>query len=112
MAVTKELIKAIPYESGGNVNTWELEMLYKQGTPDTADYYELDFRTEVSATEPAGEGTVTNFTPKPKGNFTLVELTALCPTSKWDISFDLQYDNIITNPITVDISDESFSVPT
>ena len=111
MAVTKELITAIPYEIGGNVNTWELEMLYKQGTPDTADYYELDFRIVVGATEPHPEETVTNFTPKPKGNFTLVELTALCPTSKWDSSFDLQYDQVITNPITVDTSDESFVVP-
>ncbi len=112
MAVTKELIKAVPYESGINTNTWELEMLYKQGTPDTVDYYELYFRIVVEATESHPEGNVTNFTPKPKGNFTLAELTALCPTSKWDTSFDLQYDNVITNPITVDMPDEGFSVPT
>ena len=107
MAVTKELITAIPYESGDNVNTWELEMLYKQGTPDTADYYELDFRIVVGATS----GDVTNFTPKPKGNFTLAELTALCPTSKWDSSFDLQYDQVITNPLTMDSPDDSFVIP-
>ena len=108
MAVTKELITAIPYESGGDVNTWELEMLYKQGTPDTADYYELDFRIVIGATA----GDITNFTPKPKGNFTLAELTALCPISKWDSSFDLQYDQVITSPLTVDTSDESFVIPT
>jgi len=108
MAVTKELITTIPYESGGSVNAWELKMLYKQGTPDTADYYELDFKIIVGA----AVGDVTNFTPKPKGNFTLAELTALCPTSKWDISFDLQYDQVITNPLTTDSADESFSVPT
>ena len=122
MAVTKELITAIPYESGSNVNTWELDMLYKQGDtsidPETketiyaANYYELDFRSVVKATEYYPEGNVTNFTPKPKGDFTLAELTALCPTSKLDGIFTQQYNKVITSHPTVETPDKDFEIPT
>ena len=132
MAVTKTLIKAIPYENSSNeVERWELTMLYKQGDtsidPETeeiiyaANYFDVDYSIIVHATEPlitgSNEGvhtfiTVTNFTELDKTAWSLANLIALCPTTKWDTLFDRQYDSLITNPPEVCVPDKDFEIPT
>ena len=121
MAITKTLIEAIPYEDASNqVEHWNLTMKYKQGTEGQADYYENNYSTTVHATESvfvsSDEGvptftTITNFTELDKSAWSLVELTALCPTTQWDSIFDSQYDSVITNPPDVCVPDESFVIP-
>ena len=122
MAITKTLIEAIPYEDASNqVEHWNLTMKYKQGTEGQADYFEASYFTSVHATESvfvsSDEGvptftTTTNFTELDKSAWSLVELTALCPTTQWDSIFDSQYDSVITNPPDVCVPDDSFTVPT
>ena len=121
MAITKTLIKAIPYEDASNqVEHWNLTMKYSQGTEGNADYYESSFNTTVYATEPvlasSDEGvstftTTTNFTELDKTAWSLAELTALCPTTQWDAVFASQYDSVITSPRAKGVPDDSFVIP-
>ena len=121
MAITKTLIEAIPRENSSNeVERWELEMKYSQGTEGTADYYESRYSTEVYATESvfasSDEGvstftTTTNFTELDKTAWSLAELTALCPISEWDAIFASQYDSVITSPRAKGTPDDSFVIP-
>ena len=132
MAITKTLIKAMPRENSSNeVERWSLTMLYKQGDtsidPETeetiyaANYYENRYSTEVHATESvfasSNEGvntytTTTNFTELDKTAWSLAELTALCPTTQWDVVFASQYDSVITSPRVRGTPDEDFDIPT
>jgi len=96
MAVTKTLTKAIPYNKSSKVQQWDFNMQYEEGTEDTADYYISTFFTSVPATDPTTG--VVNFTPKAEGLWTLAELIALCPISRWDNVFDSQYDSMIPPP--------------
>ena len=110
MAVTKTLTSAVPYENtSGEVEHWELQMVYTQGTEGTADYYESSFIETVHA-----EGTdgTTNFTELDKTAWSLADLLAICPTSQWDDIFDSQYDSVITNPPDVCVPDNDFVIPT
>ena len=121
MAITKTLTAARPYENSSNeVERWELEMKYSQGTEGTADYYESRYSTEVYATESvfasSDEGvstftTTTNFTELDKTAWSLAELTALCPISEWDAIFASQYDSVITSPRAKGTPDDSFVIP-
>ena len=121
MAITKTLTAARPYENSSNeVERWELEMKYSQGTEGTADYYESRYSTEVYATESvfasSDEGvstftTTTNFTELDKTAWSLAELTALCPISEWDAIFASQYDSVITSPRAKGTPDDSFVMP-
>ena len=110
MAVTKTLTVAVPYNKSSKVQQWDLEMKYNQGSKSAspATYYESSFRTSIPAT--ADDGTV-NFTPKAEGSWTLAQLTALCPISKWDTVFASQYDSVITNPPDDPVPDPDYVIP-
>ena len=108
MAVTKTLIKAIPANKDGKVQQWDLGMKYEEGAD--ATYFTSTMWILLPATHL--KTGIVNFTPKAEGLWTLAELTALCPTDKWDATFDSQYDSVITNPPDEPIPDESFVIPT
>ena len=110
MAVTKTLTKAVPYNKDSKVQQWFFEMKYEEGAD--ATYYTSTMSTSISASETLPDGsTQINFTPKAEGEWTLAELTALCPVSFWDDIFDNQYDSVITNPPDVPVADPDFVIP-
>ena len=113
MAVTKTLTSAIPFENTSDeIEHWELEVTYTQGTEGTSDYYESNFNETVHAEETNLDGsTTTYFTELDKTAWSLADLLALCPTSHWDDIFDIQYDLVITNPPEVCTPDNNFVVP-
>ncbi len=106
MAVTKTLTGAVPYNKDSKVQKWDFEMKYEEGAD--ATYYTSNMRTTIPATDP--DGTV-NFTPKAEGEWTLAQLTALCPISHWDDIFDSQYDSVITNPPDDPVADPDYVIP-
>ena len=107
MAVTKTLTGALPYNLNSKVQRWDLTMKYEEGAD--ATYYTSNFLLTVEATDSTSG--VVNFTPKAEGSWTLAELTALCPTSKWDTIFASQYDSVITNPPAEPVPDSAFVIP-
>jgi len=110
MAITKTLTRAIPFENTSDeIEHWELEVTYSQGTEGTSDYYESSFSETVHAED--DNGTI-NFTELDKTAWSLADLLALCSTSQWDNVFDSQYDSVITNPPDVCIPDNDFVIPT
>ena len=109
MAVTKTLIKTIPYVKSSKVEKWQLEMQYENDSEGDATYYTSTFSTDVEATDPVSGAT--NFTKAAKGTFSKSDLTALCPTTQWDAVFASQVDSVITNPVVNPVPDESFAVP-
>ena len=110
MAVTKTLTGAIPYNKDSKVQQWDLAMKYEEGAD--ATYYTSNFSVEVPASQTLPDGsTQTNFTPKAEGSWTLAELTALCPTAKWDNVFGNQYDSVITNPPDEPVPDPDYVIP-
>ena len=106
MAVTKTLTGAVPYNKDSKVQKWDFEMKYEEGAD--ATYYTSNMRTTIPATDP--DGTV-NFTPKAEGEWTLAQLTALCPISQWDNVFASQYDSVITNPPDNPVPDPGYQIP-
>jgi len=118
MAITKTLAIAIPYNKDSKVEQWELTMKYEQGDKTlneetgeytyAANYYTSSFPILVPATNDQGN---VNFTPKAEGSWTLAELTALCPISKWDSVFTIQYDSVITNPSDDFLPKPDFVIP-
>ena len=104
MAITRTLIKAIPYNLNNKVEKWDLTMKYEEGTEGEADYY----TNEKSVTLVAADGA---FTAKAEGDWTKSELEALCPTAKWDEVFNSQYDSVITNPPVEPVADHSYQIP-
>ena len=109
MAVTKTLIKTIPYVKSSKVEMWHLEMQYENDSEGDATYYTSTFSKDVEATDP--NSGATNFTKAAKGSFSKSDLTALCPTSAWDAVFASQVDSVITNPPSDPVPAESFAVP-
>ena len=107
MAVTKTLTGAVPYNKDSKVQQWAFEMKYEEG--EDATYYTSNMSTTIPATDPVSG--VVNFTPKAEGEWTLAELTALCPTDKWDNIFASQYDSVITNPPDRPVPDGGFVIP-
>jgi len=105
MAVTKTLTGAVPYNKDSKVQKWDFEMKYEEGAD--ATYYTSNMRTTIPATDP--DGTV-NFTPKAEGEWTLAELTALCPIAMWDTVFASQYASMIPPPDNP-VPDPSFVIP-
>ena len=104
MAVTKKLVKTIPYVKSSKVEKWRLEMQYENGSEGDATYYKSVFiHTAVAA-----DG---DFTKAAKGSFNLAALTAMCPVSQWDAVFASQVDSVITNPVVNPVPDEAFTVP-
>ena len=106
MAITKTLSGAVPYNLDGDVQKWDLQMTYEEGAD--ATYYTMDMRAAIPATAPDGS---VNFTPKPEGEWTLAQLTAICPIDKWDTTFDSLYDSVITNPPNKPVPDGGFVIP-
>ena len=112
MAVTKTLVKTIPYVKSSKVEKWHLEMQYENDSEGDATYYTSTFTISVNASDTDANGNVTNnFTKAAKGSFSKSDLTALCPTSAWDAVFASQVDSVITNPPSDPVPDESFAVP-
>jgi len=110
MAVTKTLTGAIPYNKSSKVQQWDFTMQYEEGAD--ATYYTSNMSTTIPASYVDSQGeTVVNFTPKAEGSWTLAQLTALCPTSKWDTIFDQQYDSVITNPPDNPVPDPDYVIP-
>ena len=107
MAVTKTLTKAIPYNLDSKVQQWNFTMKYEEG--EDATYYTSNMSTSIPATDP--DTGVVNFTPKAEASWTLAQLTALCPTAKWDNIFASQYDSVITNPPDLPVPDPSYVIP-
>ena len=109
MAVTKTLIKTIPYVKSSKVEMWQLEMQYENDSEGDATYYTSTFNVDVEATDSLSGAT--NFTKAAKGTFSKSDLTALCPTTQWDAVFASQVDSVITSPVVNPVPDESFAVP-
>jgi len=104
MAVSKKLVKTIPYVKSSKVEEWHLDMQYENDSEGDATYYKTVFRH----TAVAADG---DFTKAAKGSFSNADLVALCPVSHWDVVFASQVDSVITNPTTEPVPDESFAVP-
>ena len=107
MAVTKTLTGAIPYNKDSKVQQWAFEMKYEEG--EDATYYTSNMSTSIPATDP--DTGVVNFTPKAEGEWTLAQLTALCPIAMWDTTFASQYDSVITNPPDRPVADPDYVIP-
>ena len=104
MAVSKKLVKTIPYVKSSKVEEWHLEMQYENDSEGDATYYTSKF-THIAV---AADG---DFTKAAKGSFSNADLVALCPVSHWDVVFASQVDSVITNPTTDPVPDETFAVP-
>ena len=109
MAVSKKLVKTIPYVKSSKVEKWHLEMQYENDSEGDATYYTSTFNLDVESTDPLTGAS--NFTKAAKGSFSNADLVALCPVSKWDAIFASQVDSVITNPPSEPVPDNSFSVP-
>ena len=104
MAITRTLVKAVPYNLSNKVEKWDLTMKYEEGTEGEADYY----TNEKSVDLVAADG---DFTAKAEGDWTKSELEALCPTARWDDIFASQYDSVITNPSVDPVPDTDYQIP-
>lgn len=75
---TKRILKASPFvDADGNVDKWELEVQY------SLNGWQHTFRHEYQPDA-----------PKAPDVFTRAELLAECPTAKWDMVFDSQYESV------------------
>ena len=104
MAVTKALIKTIPYVKSNRVEKWEIEMKYENDSEGDSTYYTSIFTHTAVADD-------SDFTKAAKGTFNLAALTALCPVSHWDVVFASQVNSVITNPVVNPVPDTSFVMP-
>ena len=104
MAITKTLIKAVPYEISNEVETWELQMKYENDSEGDSTYYTSIF----THTAVADDG---DFSKAAKGTFSNANLVALCPVSHWDVVFASQVASVITSPVVQPVPDTSFAVP-
>ena len=109
MAVSKKLVKTIPYVKSSKVEKWHLEMQYENDSEGDATYYTSTFSADVDSTDRISGAS--NFTKAAKSSFSNADLVALCPVSKWDAVFASQVDSVITNPPSDPVPDEAFSVP-
>ena len=104
MAITRTLVKAVPYNLNNKVEKWDLTIKYEEVTEGEADYY----TNEKFATLVAADG---DFTAKAEGDWTKSELEALCPTARWDVIFASQYDSVITNAPKEPVPDNDYVIP-
>ena len=105
MAITKTLTGAVPYNLNSKVQKWDFEMKYEEGAD--ATYYTSTYNVVIPATDDNGN---VNFIPKAEGEWTLAQLTALCPISTWDTVFASQYDSMIPPPDNP-VPDPSYVIP-
>ena len=109
MAVSKAIVKCIPYEnSASKVDKWDIEMKYENDSEGDSTYYTTTFSIVVPQLDDDGNA---NFTLKAKGSWSNANLVAICPVSQWDAVFASQVDSVITNPSAVSSPDNGFSVP-
>ena len=109
MAVSKAIVKCIPYEnSASKVDKWDIEMKYENDSEGDSTYYTSVFSISVPQLDDAGNA---NFTLKAKGSWSNANLVALCPVSQWDAVFASQVASVITSPPAVSTPDNGFSVP-
>ena len=109
MAVSKAIVKCIPYEnSASKVDKWDIEMKYENDSEGDSTYYTSTFSISVPQLDDDGNA---NFTLKAKGSWSNANLVAICPVSQWDAVFASQVDSVITNPPAVSTPDNGFSVP-
>ena len=109
MAVSKAIVKCIPYEnSASKVDKWDIEMKYENDSEGDSTYYTSVFSISVPQLDDAGNA---NFTLKAKGSWSNANLVAICPVSQWDAVFASQVDSVITNPPAASTPDNGFSVP-
>jgi len=106
MAVTKTLIRAIPYCKDSKSERWDLTMKYEEGVD--ATYYTSDMQISLPAVDPIGN---VNFILKSETSWTLEELIAICPIAFWDEVFGNQYSDAITNPPDDPVPDTDFVLP-
>ena len=112
MAVSKKLVKTIPYVKSSKVEKWHMEMQYENDSEGDATYYTSTFAVDVNASDTDASGNaINNFTKAAKSSFSNADLVALCPVSSWDVVFASQVDSVITNPPSEPVPDEAFSVP-
>ena len=104
MAVTKKLTKSIPHVKSSKAQMWDLEMTYENDKEGDATYYKTVFSHQAVAADG-------DFTAAAKSSFNLAALTAMCPTSSWDVVIASQVDAVITNPPINPVPDEAFAVP-
>jgi len=104
MAVTKALIKTIPYVKSNRVEKWEIEMKYENDSEGDSTYYTSIF----THTAVADDG---DFSKAAKGTFSNANLVALCPVSHWDVIFASQVASVITSPVVQPVPDTAFAVP-
>jgi|TARA_R110002020_G_scaffold390705_1_gene601135 hypothetical protein len=87
MAVTKTLIKAVPYVPNGDlrkaVSSWELTMSFQNGVSGDSDY----LYKEYSAHCPNGIIIDRLGASKPAADFTRGELESLCLIEEWTTKF-------------------------
>ena len=109
MAVSKKIVKCVPYEnSSSKVDKWDIEMKYENDSEGDSTYYTTTFSIAVPQLD--GDGNA-NFTLKAKGSWSNANLVAICPVSQWDAVFASQVDSVITSPPAVSTPDNGFSVP-
>ena len=109
MAVSKAIVKCIPYEnSSSKVDKWDIEMKYENDSEGDSTYYTSIFSIKVNQLDKNGNA---NFTLKAKSSWTNANLVALCPVSHRDTVFASQVDSVITNPPTLSTPDQDFNVP-
>ena len=109
MAVSKAIVKCIPYEnSASKVDKWDIEMKYENDSEGDSTYYTSAFSISVPQLDDDGNA---NFTLKAKGSWSNANLVAICPVSQWDAVFASQVDSVITNPPAASTPDNGFSVP-
>ena len=109
MAVSKAIVKCIPYEnSASKVDKWDIEMKYENDSEGDSTYYTSVFSISVPQLDDDGNA---NFTLKAKGSWSNANLVALCPVSQWDAVFASQVASVITSPPAVSTPDNGFSVP-
>ena len=109
MAVSKAIVKCVPYEnSSSKVDKWDIEMKYENDSEGDSTYYTTTFSISVPQLDDDGNA---NFTLKAKGSWSNANLVAICPVSQWDAVFASQVDSVITNPPAVSTPDNGFSVP-
>ena len=109
MAVSKAIVKCIPYEnSASKVDKWDIEMKYENDSEGDSTYYTSTFSISVPQLDDAGNA---NFTLKAKGSWSNANLVAICPVSQWDAVFASQVASVITSPPAVSTPDNGFSVP-
>ena len=106
MAVTKELISAVPSLEYGKVVEWEVSMTYTNGVSGDDQYYVTNFGANVSSDdETHGFG----LSAETAWN-TRSQLLALCPITHWDIVFASQVESVF-NPPVVPEPDPSYVIP-